>query len=387
MGIYVLYTISTPSELKRIPISVIDPLADEQQEVKPPPPASRSEDAEEDPFQVNLKKLLIACIRASESGGREVYRIRRPEEIMKHHGMDARSKGITKEGAKEMVTKGDLLSHKIMVHGLSATFPGLQVISEEENHPPDDDLDDGNQDSMDIVKPFHLNHDPLVLSEELKALPHEIQVPMKHLTVWIDPLDATQEYTETTDDSLLKYVTTMICVALNGNPVIGVIHKPFEHKTYWAWKGHGVSSSISMMKRAEVVANRTQASNKDVVIVSRSHPGEVDSFLKDALGSENLEIIHAGGSGYKMLQVMEGHADAYVHNTLIKKWDICAPNSLIESVNGHMSSLEGYSISYSTDDDVRHETGVLASSSYSQHQKFFSKLKTKKRTLVKPSVL
>jgi inositol monophosphatase 3 len=364
LGIYVLYTISSPSEFKRIPVDPIDPLAEEQQGIKPP----RSEDAEDDPFQINLKKLLIACIRAAEAGGREVYRIRRPEEILKHHGMEARSKGLTKEGAQEMVTKGDLASHKIMVHGLSATFPGLQVISEEENHNPD--LDDED----DVVKPFHLNHDPFVFSEELNALPHNMKVPMKLLTVWIDPLDATQEYTETNDDALLKYVTTMVCVALNGNPVIGVIHKPFEHKTYWGWKGQGVSSSISTMDRKGVIGNRT--SIRDVIIVSRSHPGLVDAFIKESLGSD-VEIVHAGGAGYKILQVMEGHADAYVHNTLIKKWDICAPNALIDSIDGHMSSLDGYSISYSMDDDVRHEAGLLAAASYSKHQKFFSKLKRK----------
>ena len=367
MGIYILYSVSSPSELKRIPVDPIDALPDGH--LMPKNPSGSGEDS--DPFQVNLKKLLIACIRAAEAGGREVHRIRRPEEVMKDHGLDARTKGITKEGAKELVTKGDLASHKIMVHGLSATFPGLQVISEEENHPPEAD------ENEDIVKPFHLNHDPVIFSEELNALPHDKTVPMKHLTVWIDPLDATQEYTEVSDDSLLKYVTTMVCVALNGNPVIGVVHKPFLHQTYWGWKGYGVSSTISRMNRQQVIANRTTGS-RDVVIVSRSHPGEVDTFLRDSLGPE-VDIIHAGGAGYKMLQVMEGYADAYVHNTLIKKWDICAPNALIDSVDGHMSSLEGYSISYSMDEDVRHETGVLASYSYVKHQKLFSKLKTNRK--------
>lgn len=38
----------------------------------------------------------------------------------------------------------------------------------------------------------------------------------------------------------------MVCVAVRGEPVIGVIHKPFntESQTYWAWVGKAKSQNL-----------------------------------------------------------------------------------------------------------------------------------------------
>lgn len=45
-------------------------------------------------------------------------------------------------------------------------------------------------------------------------------------------------------EKLNEYVTTMVCVAVKGEPVIGIIHKPFLKETYWAWVDNGKSSNL-----------------------------------------------------------------------------------------------------------------------------------------------
>lgn len=64
--------------------------------------------------------------------------------------------------------------------------------------------------------------------------------------------------------------------------------------------------------------------------------------------------------GYKVLQVISENVDAYVHVTQIKKWDICAGDALLRAVGGRMTTLKGDTISYSAEDDVKNEDGLVA---------------------------
>lgn len=254
-----------------------------------------------------------------------------------HIFLQEESKGQTREGANNPVTQGDMLSHRAMFYGFKKEFSKLNVVSEEHDH---GDVDLNGVKSPDISA--------INLDERLHNKEDEI-VSAGNLLVWIDPLDATQEYTE----NLIQYVTTMICIVVKGRPVAGIIHKPFLHQTYWAWVGHGSSDNIKIPQEKESSLKTPR------VIVSRSHAGKVNATVRSAFGPES-KVIPAGGAGYKVLSLFEDRADAYVHVTLIKKWDICAGDALLRTFGGKMSTLDNEEIEYGDGSKPANEKGLLA---------------------------
>ncbi|KAI4793464.1 hypothetical protein KUCAC02_019184 [Chaenocephalus aceratus] len=266
---------------------------------------------------VDLRDLLAVSVEAALLGGTEVKKVR------DENSLNEKSKGKTKEGATELLTTGDLQSHRKMFNLISNTFP--EVNSEEHDNTLDKSAAWSRKIPADILEKVEGGRD--VLAESV--------------TVWIDPLDATQEYTE----NLVKFVTTMVCVAVDGKPVIGVIHVPFTGFTAWAFVGQG----SNMRARSSYSVSTPKA------IVSRSHSGKVKSFVQDAFGNSTT-IIEAGGAGYKVLALLEmpssetnpmDQADVYIHVTFIKKWDICAGAALLSALGGHMTTLKGEDIDYS----------------------------------------
>ncbi|XP_028606050.2 Golgi-resident adenosine 3',5'-bisphosphate 3'-phosphatase isoform X2 [Podarcis muralis] len=223
---------------------------------------------------VDLRELLAASVAAAARGGAEVRRVRDSNVL------NEKAKGKTREGADEKMTSGDVLSNRKMYYLLKAAFPGVQINTEEHV-----DADDQEIISWDRTIP--------------EAIKNQIQpklVQADSVTVWIDPLDATQEYTE----NLRQYVTTMVCAAVNGKPVIGVIHKPFSGYT-----GYKVLSLLDVPEKDQE------------------------------------------------------KADVYIHVTYIKKWDICAGNAVLKALGGQMTTLAGEEISYTGSDG--NEGGLIAS--------------------------
>lgn len=291
--------------------------------------------------EYKISDILSAAIYLTEEAGRRVRAIRESDDL------DEKSKGKTKEGANDPLTDGDLESHRILVKGFSKGFPDLNIVSEEHE-----------KESVEGV-PFPPTTHPDVSSITKPTL--DTPIPARDITVWIDPLDATQEYTE----KLTQFVTVMACIAVKGVPVAGVIIKPFEDTAYWAWVGNGVSPSLKDLHGSE-------AQEKLRVIVSRSHAGDVGKVASEAFDPREVVVTPAGGAGYKTLEVIKGTQDVYVHTTLIKKWDICAGDAILRQIGGKQTDLRGSEINYSHELDPKNEHGLIAT--MFNHEEYRAKL-------------
>ncbi|KAM3865640.1 inositol monophosphatase 3, partial [Diretmus argenteus] len=122
---------------------------------------------------VDLRELLAVSLEAAIQGGVEVKNVR------EQNALEEKTKGKTKEGANEFLTLGDLRSHKKMFYLIKNTYPELTVNSEEH----DSSVNEAAVWSRDIP------------ADVLAKIEGGQEVPAESITVWIDPLDATQEYT------------------------------------------------------------------------------------------------------------------------------------------------------------------------------------------------
>ncbi|CAA9994594.1 unnamed protein product [Nesidiocoris tenuis] len=261
-----------------------------------------SSSSSEQPQKVNLRQLLLAALEAAEKGGHEVVKGSHEPSA------GAESKGETKEGVNIPVTKADYNSHCVMFYGIAKTFPFLKVISEEGE----------NEKGCKNLTPLELN-------SNVPNLPDE-EVLASDVAIWIDPLDATKEYTE----RLFEYVTTMVCVSYQGKPIIGVIHKPFgsEPKTTWAWLNQAMSKNL------QSINDNTGITSKNV-LVSMSHAGKAHDLIEPIFGKD-AKLVPAAGSGYKTLEVTAGNATAYIHASYISKWDICAGDAILTATGNDL---------------------------------------------------
>ena len=152
----------------------------------------------------------------------------------------------------------------------------------------------------------------------------------------------------------ITHVTVLIGISAKGKAIAGIIHQPFysdNGRTLWGVVGLGMFGSSV----AEVPPGRR------IITTTKSHGTQLVNDTIEALKPD--EVLRTGGCGYKVLQVIEGTADAYVFATPgTKKWDSCATEAVLRACGGTMTDILNKEIDYLdvSPKNFMNWTGILA---------------------------
>ena len=156
--------------------------------------------------KVSIGEILCAAIAAAEAGGREVKTVRE-----KGTKLNEKSKGKTKEGVKDVLTDGDMRSHKVMFSTLTSSFPHIKVsivsysicflLLESSIFFFTKVISEEHDENNNSVEPVNFNKKCPAL-EQISKLEW---APNDSITIWIDPLDATKEYTGNRHKKTLRF--------------------------------------------------------------------------------------------------------------------------------------------------------------------------------------
>lgn len=216
----------------------------------------------------------------------------------------------------EPVTAADRASSRIIVDGLSTAFPN-----------------------------------DFVLSEEEADTPHE---RIENSRVWItDPIDGTWGFIKKDGDFAVQ-----IGLAVDGDPVVGVVYLPAHGRLYYGSKGNG---SFVVDDGGEPLRLKTSTNmdfSKMNLAVSRNHRSPKISRIISEFGLKSE--IQRGSVGLKVGLVAEAICDLYIHlSPRTKFWDTCGPQIILEEAGGVLTDLFGEKIGYGIS-DVQNHGGIVA---------------------------
>lgn len=166
--------------------------------------------------------------------------------------------------------------------------------------------------------------DDAVLSEEAVDDPSRLGASR----VWIiDPLDGTREYSEGRHDWAV-------------------------HVALWE-DGDLAAAAVSLPGRGRVLSSADEGELPSrpagplQVAVSRSRPPAQAQWLVE---NADAQLVPMGSAGYKVLAVVLGEVDAYVHAGGQYEWDSAAPVAVARAAGLHTSRVDGSPLVYNQPD-------------------------------------
>ncbi len=199
------------------------------------------------------------------------------------------------------VTEADEAADAIISAGLTAAFPDVTLITEEQAD-----------------------------SHSKKA----------NTFLIVDPLDGTKEFVHRRGD-----FTVNIAYVVDGKPVRGVVYAPAKDRMFFTdADGNSVEES-GPFKQGEIGETKpikVSIPNNDalLVVASKSHR---DQATDDYINKYNVSDMKSAGSSLKFCLVATGEADIYPRVGRTMEWDTAAGHAVLNGAGGDVIRFDDHS--------------------------------------------
>jgi 3'(2'), 5'-bisphosphate nucleotidase len=198
------------------------------------------------------------------------------------------------------VTEADRRGELLILERLSALFPEIPVISEE---------DASEFGTPDAIGPrFFL----------------------------VDPVDGTKAFVRGDPN-----FTVNIGLIENGRPVAGAVMAPATGETWFTQGGQAMKRCAG--GPAEPIRVRPWPAGEAIALISHTMKDETAQKLADQYGFDLREPMD---SSIKFCRIAEGAADIYPRHGPTMEWDVAAGHAVLEAAGGTMTTTDGDAFEY-----------------------------------------
>jgi 3'(2'), 5'-bisphosphate nucleotidase len=258
-------------------------------------------------MRINFEKELMVAVEVAREAGAAILELYDgPIDVQQKYSADD----------VEPVTQADRLANELIVTRLQKEFPDDGILAEE---------------SVDTHRRLDKSR------------------------VWmVDPLDGTNGFIDGNGDFAVQ-----IGLALDGEPVAGVVYQPLSDVLYRAVSGFGTWIERKGFDPERASVSDTLKLSEMRLAASRSHRSPRMGKVVNRLGFR--EEVQRGSVGIKVGLIVEQQSDVYIHlSPRTKQWDTCAPQIVLTEAGGKLTDLFGGPLRYNVL-EVQNRNGLVAS--------------------------
>ena len=209
---------------------------------------------------------------------------------------------------------------------------------------------------------YRLFPEDLILSEENNNIPEDYSG-----RVWmVDPLNGTKSFVKGSDT-----FAVVIGLVENGVPIFACVTMPAQNRAFYAEKGKGSFEIIN--SEFKQIHTTSVSEIQESRVITREPGGDIRP-IEEKLDKIPFAERIAEGSGAKLCMIARGEAEAHINtNFRAGKWDIAAPQLILEEAGGVVTDLDGKVIDYKKG-KVNLERSYIGSANKQLHKKIIEQL-------------